>query len=622
MVTNQLYTVFGEELLDKLKGDPEYVPLPEYPRPQMKRKSFTNLNGYWDMAIVGGQPDIEKIYSELREDEGIRMPARPRFTQRILVPFSPEAALSGVSRQVMERDLLWYHKVVKVDYKGRLLLHFGAVDQVAMVFVNSRYVGYHIGGYCPFSLDITEAVGQREEIEIDVLVRDATEGTYLARGKQVKKSHGMFYTAQSGIWQTVWLEEVPRTYIKKIKITPDYDGACCKVEIRMNAKVHSGTEYGFSVGEYKGEDREAETFFSGKRTTRNDENVIKLVVSLPEFREWSPEDPYLYSLSISVGEDKIDSYFAMRKCSLWKGKKKLPRLFLNNKPYFQNGILDQGYWPEGLYTPPTDEAMVFDIVTMKKMGFNMLRKHAKIEPARWYYWCDMQGMLVWQDMVQGGDPMHQWFVTYMATVFNGLKKYVDDRINRHVLSRSSEESRQAYREELRETIDTLYNCPCIYMWVPFNEGWGQFNALEAVDAIRHLDSTRLIDHASGWFDQLGGDCRSLHIYFTSYIFHAEKKRALVLSEFGGYSCPVKDHMACNNEYGYKRFNGFKDLQDAILKLYVKEIAPGISHGLSATVYTQLSDIEEEINGLLSYDRKVVKSKPDIAGVFEKYMDLL
>ena len=557
-------TIWGEHLK-------ENSILPEYPRPQLKRNSFLNLNGPW------------AFYMGPAEERPDRLP------DTILVPFSPESELSGIRRRKGPSDVLIYRRSFVLPqgfHRGRVLLHFGAVDLLATVSVNGRECGTHRGGYWPFTYDITDLIREKNVIEV-VVEDDGAESNLDARGKQSMKPGGIWYTAQSGIWQTVWLESVPEEYITGLKVTPLFDEEAVRIEVAANAPgqclIHlDGMIYTAAAG-------------------------TPVHVPVENMRPWSPEDPYLYSFSVAFGEDRVESYFGMRKCSVEKDRAGVPRLCLNNKPLFHNGLLDQGYWPDGLYTAPAEAAMVCDIQTMKALGFNMLRKHIKIEPLRWYYLCDTMGMLVWQDMVSGGGPYRPVVVT--VPVAGILPHRVDSSYK--AFGRKSEGSRLRYYEELEETVKLLYNCPSIVMWVPFNEGWGQFDALEAVRRIRALDGTRTIDHASGWHDQGGGDVFSRHVYFRAFRYKRDRGgRAAVLSEFGGYACGIPGHRWSKKDFGYKMFPGEKELTAGIVKLYDREIRPAKAQGLSAAVYTQVSDVEEEINGLLTYDRKELKVIPD------------
>ncbi len=567
--TNQLYTKWGEEQRTKT--------LTEYPRPQLKRDSYIPLNGLWNYAIT----------------KNAKFPGR--FDGRIVVPFSPESILSRVNKQIMPKDYLWYERkfnVKEIKANSRLILHFGAVDQYARVFVNRKKVTSHTGGYLPFSVDITDMLVKGKN-ELHVLARDLSDTSYHCRGKQKLLRGGMFYTAQSGIWQSVWMEWVPDYYIKSLRITPLYEKSMVQLEITMNGrKEEADVPVWIQV-------TDKEQIIISKEESGN-----KFLIPMPGFIPWSPENPYLYGLTVVVGEDKIDSYFAMRKVEVKKDEEGTLRIFLNDKAYFQNGVLDQGYWPDGIYTPPSDEAMVQDILAMKKLGFNMLRKHIKVEPLRWYYHCDRLGMLVWQDMVNGGDRYNMLFLGYLPNFFpKAADRIKDSRYS--LFSRKNEKGRQEWQEDMVGTIEHLYNCPSIVVWVPFNEGWGQFDAKEAVDLIKKLDATRLVDQASGWFDQKGGDFKSIHNYFRKLRIVTEE-RAVVLSEFAGFACPVSDHMFSKNIYGYKIYKNREDLEKALYKLYKEELPALIKKGLSAAVFTQLSDVEDEINGLMTYDRKVLK----------------
>ncbi len=542
------------------------APLPEYPRPQMARRSWLNLNGPWLYAFT----------------DSSRRPAE--YDGEITVPFSPETELSGVGRALRSGEYLWYCREVEIpaEFSGkRLLLHFGAVDQCAAVWVNSTQVARHTGGYLPFEADITDAVDDGYA-QITVRVTDDTDRSFQSRGKQSSKRGGIWYTPQSGIWQTVWLEAVPETYVRSLRITPDIDKATVTVEADVRG------------------DEQAYAHFDGQ------DYPLPAEIPVLEFEPWCPENPKLYGFSVSCGEDEVFSYFAMRKIAVAKDKNGVPRLFLNNEPYFQNGLLDQGYWPDGLYTAPTDEALIYDISTAKAMGFNMLRKHIKVEPLRWYYHCDRLGMLVWQDMPNGGRRYNPVIIS--APLVTGI--HLND--STHALfARSDSEGRAQFKSELGELVNHLYNCPCICMWVIFNEGWGQFDARKMYDFVRSMDKTRVIDHASGWHDQGIGNVQSLHVYFKKYHFKPDKKgRAVLLSEFGGYSHQVPGHCYNNKYFGYKKFEMPFQLEAALEDLYQTEIGPAKLQGLSAAVYTQLSDVEDELNGLLTYDRKVVKIAPE------------
>ena len=542
-------------------------PLPEYPRPQLARRNWLNLNGVWDYAITRSLKRPESYEGE------------------ILVPFSPETELSGVKRMLHPGEVLWYRRsfLLPETFQGKkLLLHFGAVDQCASVWVNSVLVATHTGGYLAFEADVSDAVTDGV-VTVEVRVTDDTDRSYHTRGKQRTRRGGIWYTPQSGIWQTVWMEAVPASYIKNLRITPLYDSA--SVEI---------------IPELAG-DEPAYADFGGQRW------LLPAEIPVPDFEPWSPENPKLYGFTVRCGEDEVQSYFAMRKFSVEADEKGVMRLFLNGRPYFHNGLLDQGYWPESLYTAPTDEALIYDIQTAKAMGYNMLRKHIKVEPARWYYHCDRLGMLVWQDMPCGGGRYDPLIVS--APLVTGL--HLSDRL--HLLfGRTSAEGRREFLQELLEMVRHLYNCPCIALWVPFNEGWGQFDAAEACRRIESVDRTRTIDPASGWHDQHIGQLRTDHVYFRAYRFKADRRgRAVALSEFGGYAHKVIGHEFSPKAFGYKSFVTPAQLELGLEELYQEQIRPAIEQGLCAAVYTQLSDVENEINGLMTYDRRVTKVAPEL-----------
>ncbi len=543
--------------------------LKEYPRPQFVRDSYINLNGEWEYTLT----------------ESPEMPES--FPETILVPFSPESELSGAVSRPRKRDYIWYRLATSLPEgfnRGRVLLHFGAVDQTATVFVNGMELMHHVGGFTPFSVDITEAL-DGNELSIVVRVTDVTDASWHSRGKQSSRRGGIWYTPQSGIWQTVWMESVPENYIRGLRILPHFDEG--KVEFWIA---------GEGEGKLRVEDEE-HSFTAGS----------PVEIELKEVRPWSPENPYLYDLEIELGEDRVESYFAMRKFSVENDENGVRRLFLNGKPYFHNGMLDQGYWSDGMLTAPSDEALIFDIQTAKEMGFNMLRKHIKLEPMRWYYHCDRLGMLVWQDMPSGGGKYKK--LTISAPLVT--KRHFKDS-HYGLFARKSKEGREQYYVELREMINALYNCPCIAMWVPFNEGWGQFDAKKACNLILGMDTSRTIDHASGWHDQYFGELKSWHVYFKRYRFEPDRLgRAVVLSEFGGYNHRIEGHAFNSKDFGYKRYESVNSFTHAFRDLYRDEVAPAWRAGLAAAVYTQLSDVEDELNGLVTYDRKVVKIAPAV-----------
>lgn len=555
-----LTTKWGEAL------DREH-PLPEYPRPQLRRESFLNLNGVWQYAV-------STLNSEPEEYDG-----------DIVVPFPLESELSGVGRVLQPGEYLWYRRefTLPEDFNvGRVLLHFGAVDQCARVWVNGMDACTHTGGYLPFSADITDLLFEGENTLV-VRVTDDTDRSYHTRGKQKLKPGGIWYSPVSGIWQTVWCESVPENYISSLFITPHLEDGSVELLVMGEGAVRAvidGDAYDFEAG-------------------------TSALLKLREVRAWSPEEPYLYKLELAMGEDRVESYFAMRSVGIGEDRNGVKRLLLNGKPYFQNGLLDQGWWPDGLYTAPSDEALAFDIAAAKTMGFNMLRKHVKVEPLRWYYHCDRLGMLVWQDMPNGGGAYSA--LTVSAPLLTGSHSR-DDKYSK--FARREEKGRDEFREELLDMVSHLYNAPSIVTWVIFNEGWGQFDSDKCAEAVLELDSSRILDRTSGWHDQGSGELRSIHLYFDDYKHKPDKLgRCVVLSEFGGYTLPIDGHAWPGKPFGYKKFDSQEKFRRALTLLYDGQIRPACMSGLAAAIYTQLTDVENELNGLITYDRRVIKLSP-------------
>ena len=571
-------------------------PLAEYPRPAMRRDSCEILNGPWQYAIT----------------QTAEYPAA--WQGSILVPYSPEAPASGVGRTLQPGQWLHYHRLFAppAGEGGRVLLHFGAVDYACAVQVNGHLAGGHRGGYWPFTLDITDLLNGTGRNSLWVAVQDPTGHGTQARGKQTLKPGGMFYPAQSGIWQTVWLERVPDNYIQTLTVTPDYDARTVTVlvhtakpggAVNLWAMVRAG---GVTIAEDWGSDE------------ADQDGEVTLNIPEEHFFPWSPDTPFLYDLTVGTNQgeeaefDTVHSYFALRKWSCAPDAHGVLRFCLNDKPILLNGLLDQGYWPEGLYTPPSDAAVERELSEVKALGFNLLRKHAKIEPQRWYYHCDRLGLIVWQDMVNGGSAYNLWFVTYLTNVLQPLlRRFPDGKACRRLLSRAKPAGREEYAHELADTVQALRCHPCIACWVPFNEGWGQFDAGKAVQALRTLDGTRLVDEASGWFDQGGGDVHSLHNYFYPLRIRPQK-RTVALSEYGGIAWPMPGHEPPRKTYGYSTAKDRQELTARYKKLQLKTVLPQLEKGLSALVYTQLTDVEDEVNGLFTYDRASVK--PDANAV--------
>ena len=551
-----LLTAQGQQLLPG-----EETPWNIYPRPQMKRDSFLNLNGFWEFS------------------------AGELYADRFRVPFCPESRLSNIQTHFPEGTPLFYRRSIVLPegfHKGRVLLHFGAVDQRAEITVNGQLIGRHEGGYEAFSFDITDVLKdpavERHNILSITCYDDLHDQSY-PYGKQVlpEKRGGMWYTPVSGIWQTVWVESVPETYIHKLNIENRGYGVTISIQPKLDGKVIVP-----ELGEFVLTD-----------------GAVTITTENPHL--WSPEDPYLYDFTVETGEDRVESYFAIRSLEV-KKVGQYPRLCLNGKPYFFHGLLDQGYWPDGIFTPAKPECYADDILAMKKLGFNTLRKHIKVEPEEFYYQCDRLGMIVWQDMVNNG-PYCFFRDTVLPTI--GLQKRDDRKLHR------DETARNMFLDGMKATVDQLKNHPCICYWTIFNEGWGQFDSDNVCAQFRELDDTRFIDTTSGWFRCSNTDVDSRHVYFRKVKLCGDGKKPLVLSEFGGKTFCCEGHVFNpDKSYGYGGCQSLQALSSAMEKLYLEEVLPCVKNGLCAAIYTQVSDVEDEINGVLTYDRKVCKLTPE------------
>ena len=544
-MAHELYTPDGEQLTG--------IPWNVYPRPQLKRDSFFCLNGEWEFA--------ETHTDALPTD----------YPERIRVPFAPESLLSGIHRTFRRHTRLFYRRTFSLPegfVKARVLLHFGAVDQHATVYINGVCLGEHHGGYQPFSFDITAHL--QAENTVVVCATDDLHTHVWPYGKQTEHPKGMWYTPVSGIWQTVWCESVPDTYIRFVRVETEAD--------RVHILAH-GIQNGMVTV-----DEITQPIVNGKAT---------IVLNNPHL--WSPEDPFLYTATLTAGEDTVETYFALRTLTteIIAG---IPRLCLNGKPYFFHGLLDQGYYSDGLFLPATPDGFAQDITAMKQLGFNTLRKHIKVEPEQFYYDCDRLGMVVFQDMVNNGDYS---FLRDTALPTLGFKRRNDKLLHRETATR------ETFLTGMVQTVEQLYNHPCVCYWTIFNEGWGQFDGAFVYEQLQKLDTSRFIDTASGWFSGVPSDVESVHVYFKP-VKLPKSEKPLVLSEFGGYSHKVNGHVYNDKEYGYRSFANREAFEKALIDLYETQIIPAVKQGLCAAVYTQVSDIEEEINGLLTYDRKMCK----------------
>ena len=563
-VGDHIMTEWGENL------DPNNVHQ-EYPRPQLVREEWVNLNGFWNYAITSADT------ADVECNDG-----------QILVPFAVESALSGVGRKVTENDALWYEREFTVpgSWKGRrVMLNFGAVDWHAQVYVDGEFVGEHKGGYAPFSFDVTDFLKKGRKHTLKVKVLDTTDASWQPRGKQIRNPYGVWYTAVTGIWQTVWMEPVSQAHVVSYNAVSDIDAK--KLNVEVEAELQEGDickvvllDEGNVVAESEG---------------------TSVVLDVPEMKLWSPDSPTLYDLHISIvrnGEtlDAVKGYTAMRKISYAKGADgKHFQMLLNNVPLYHFGPLDQGWWPDGLYTAPCDEALMFDIVKAKEMGFNMIRKHVKVEPARWYWHCDRLGMLVWQDMPNTYDNAKtQWN-------YHGFDKVTVDAM-------TDPEGQENFRNEWSEIVKANRTFPCIVVWVPFNEAWGQFQTKEIVDLTKSLDDTRLINYSSGgnFYTDCGGEIHDLHNYPEPIMYLYDPNRINVLGEYGGIGWPVEGHLwQPDQNWGYIQYKSEEEVL-ATYEKYAIMLTYLVDWGFSAAVYTQLTDVEGEVNGLMTYDRKVVK----------------
>lgn len=546
-------------------------PLPEYPTPQFVRDSYLSLNGPWELGIdKGGDGPVDYAYS-------------------IIVPFAVETIASGVHRRLEPGEALHYRKrftLPKGFRKERVLLHFEGVDQICDVYLNGVHVTHHEGGYTPFTLDCLELVEGENELRVDVT--DDTSSPVYPRGKQKEKPGGIWYTPTSGIWQSVWLESVPNQVIQALEITPLYDEKKVRVRVQYEGRIHESKV-------------EVSLFGHPLAAASLDENASTTISLSSDFRSWSPESPVLYDLKVTIDSDEVTSYFAMRKFSTIEHDGHLV-FALNNKPYFLTGVLDQGYYEDSGLTQPSDQAIQNDLRMLKDMGFNMVRKHIKIEPMRWYYHCDRLGLIVIQDLVSSGEEIKPFL--FITAPFFRWK--IDDTKQYSLLGRDNQRGRQFFEEEMERVVTRLRNVPSIAAWTLFNEGWGQFDSVRLCKALKEMDPQRLVDATSGWFDTGCGDFNSRHIYMTKIRIKDDGRRVMSLSEFGAYSHVVPNHCKTTKKTFYRYFHTKEQLSKALFALYEKQVIPMVKRGLSVAVLTQLSDVEQETNGLVTYDRKVVK----------------
>lgn len=557
-INTKYYDMFDEDhILDR------------HPYKRLEREDYINLNGPWRYAITKTK-DIPET-----------------FNGEIIVPYPIESVLSNVNRMLQSDDYLWYERKVLCKRGKQMILHFGAVDQCCDVYINHTYIGSHKGGYTSFSFNITSYV-DGDVFTISVCVKDVTDRSFYSVGKQTVVPKGMYYTPFSGIWQSVWLEYTNAFYLQDLKIIPNFDQSYINIEPKLSVNIECEYRIHFVNHEY--------------------EDSKNLIIFMPNFIPWDVDSPYLYELEVELlfeGKvvDKVKTYFAMRKVEV-KKVNGIPKVFLNNKYIFLAGILNQGYYLEGISTPASYDLIEDDILKIKDLGFNMIRMHAKVECDEFYYLCDKYGMLVMQDFVNGGSKNKSWFVTYLANVMNYFNIHISDH-HPYLLGRKNLEGRFLFKQEIIEVMDQLYYHPSVISYVLFNEGWGQFETLNILNRVKGNDPTRLIDAASGWFDQGIGDFYSLHHYFFKFKYKKDDTRAMILSEFGGMNYKIKEHSYNDNEYGYKKCKSKEELEDNYKKVFNEVILNNLED-LCGYVYTQYNDIEDETNGLVTYDRKVVK----------------
>lgn len=591
--------------------------LGEHPRPTMVRNNYTMLNGWWDYAICSCPEALETLQAHTDSYDALlellAHQAVPAFSEsKIRVPFSPETMLSGVEHVLQPNELLWYRRAIELPKSRddeRILLHFEAIDWACALFINKTFVATHIGGYLPFDIDITGCAASAETIEVALCVFDPTNEGVQPRGKQSLTPGGIWYTPQSGIWQSVWLEVVPTLHLTSLALIGSMEGS-----VQIEADVCGVNAPAEAMLELELFDTSGTSVLHETIPVKTQTVTTQCMLDHPHL--WSPDTPYLYQavLTLCSGSsyDSIKSYCAFRSVEVKPDAAGKSRFYLNGVPYFFKGVLDQGYWPDSLMTAPTDDALIFDIETCKAAGFNMLRKHIKVESRRWYYHCDRLGMLVWQDAVQGGSPYSTWYTSHCPTLFRFTWNKVADNTDRGRKNLSGDDVR--YQTEWMQTclgmIKLLKSHPSIVTWTLFNEGWGQFDAARAVEAVRKLDPTRPIDATSGWYNQNCGDYHSVHDYFRPltvypHYWGESKAHAFILSEFGGLTYAVPGHVFSEAVYGYDDYTTNRAWQEALKKCL--DTAEALKDkGSAGYVYSQVSDIEDELNGLLTFDRQVNK----------------